>query len=161
MMSFSQWTFIKPCTGDISKLTHAISDESNNNTILVLLPIRAYAIIIRAGCEQHPTDSEHEDNYDDWKAKQAEAVPMNRLSGSPKVQYIIKGISNPHELWNTLQTDLHSALSHLGRQDILHQFDAGRPKEDEPLTAYFPKHSKYHTQLTHTDDEITDCNFLM
>jgi hypothetical protein len=87
--------------------------------------MRAYAIIIRDDCEQHPTDSEHEDNYDVWKAKEAEAVPMIRLSGSPIVQYIIKGIRNPHELWNTLETDLHSALSNLGRQDILHLFDAG------------------------------------
>jgi hypothetical protein len=52
----------------------------------------------------------------------------------------------------SLKTCLDTAGSYIGRQDILSQFHGGRPKEDEPLKAYFTKLSNYHIQLDHTDD---------
>jgi hypothetical protein len=63
---------------------------------------------------------------------------------------------NPLEMWNTLETSLDTTGSYIGRQDILRQFRACRPKEDEPLKAYFTKLSNYRIQLDHTDDAITD-----
>jgi len=55
-------------------------------------------------------------------AKEAEAASINRLSGSPEVQCIVKGIRNPHEMYNTLETSLDTARSYIGKQDILCQF---------------------------------------
>jgi len=62
-------------------------------------------------------------------------------------------------MWNTLETSLDTTRSYIGRQDILRQFRACRPKEDEPLKAYFTKLSNCHIQLDHTDDAVTDRDF--
>jgi hypothetical protein len=62
-------------------------------------------------------------------------------------------------MWNVLQTSLDTAGSYIGRQDILRQFHACQPKEDEPLKTYFTKLSNYRIQLDHTDDAITDRDF--
>ena len=72
---------------------------------------------------------------------------------------IVQGIRNPHEMWITLETTLDTAGSDIGRQDILRQFCACRPKEDKSLKAYFTKLSNYRIQLDHTDDAITDRDF--
>jgi len=84
---------------------------------------------------------------------------MIRISCSPEVRRIVNGMRNPLEMWNTLQTSLDATGSYIGRQDILRQFRACRPKEDEPLKAYFTKLSNYCIQLDRTDDAITDRDF--
>jgi len=144
---------------DIRNLTHTNYDEWKDDMILILSAMRAYRIITGDNPEPQPRDFDHDDNYDDWKAKEAEAASMIRLSCSPEVWRIIKGMRNPSEMWNTLETSLDTAGSYIGRQDILRQFCAYRPKEDEPLKAYFTKLSNYCTQLDHTDDAITDRDF--
>jgi len=127
--------------------------------ILILSAIRSYAIITGEDPEQQPLDFDQDDNYDNWKAKEAEAASMIRLSCSSEVRRIIKGIRNPHKMWNTLETTLDIAESYIGIQDILRQFWACRPKEDEPLKAYFTKLSNYRIHLDHTDDAVTDWDF--
>jgi hypothetical protein len=72
---------------------------------------------------------------------------------------MVKGIRNPHEMWNTLETSLDTAGSYIGRQDILRQCHGCRPKEDEPLKSYFTKLCNYRTQMNHTDDAITNRDF--
>jgi len=62
-------------------------------------------------------------------------------------------------MWNMLQTSLDTTGSYIGRQDILCQFHACRPKEDEPLKPYFTKLSNYRIQLDHTDDAMTNRDF--
>jgi len=121
--------------------------------------MRAYAIVTGDDPERQPLDVDHDDNYDDWKAKKAEAASIIRLSCSPEVRRIIKGMRSPLEMWNTLETSLDTTGSYIGRQDILRQFRACRPKQDEPLKAYFTKLSYYCIQLDHTDDAITDQDF--
>ena len=158
-MSSSEPAFNKSRWGDIPKLTHTNYDEWKDDMILVLSAMRAYAIVTGDDPEPQPLDFDHDDNYDDWKAKEAEAASMIRLSCSPEVRRIVKGMRNPREMWNTLETSLDTAGSYIGRQDILRQFRACRPKEDEPLKAYFTKLSNYRTQLDHTDDAITDRDF--
>ena len=137
-------------------LTHANYDEWKDNMILILSAKRAYAIVTREDPELQPLDFDHNDNYDDWKTKEAEAASTIRLSCSPAVRRIVKGIRNPPKMWNTLETSLHTAGSYIGRQDILRQFRACRPKEDEQLIAYFTKLSNYRIQLDYTDDAITN-----
>jgi hypothetical protein len=127
--------------------------------ILILSAMRANAIITRDDPEPQPLDFDHNDNYDEWKAREAEAASMIRLSCSPEIRRIGKGMRNPHEMWNTLQTSLDTAGSYIRRQDMLCPFCAGRPKEDESLKAYFTMLGNYHTELDHTDDAITDRNF--
>jgi hypothetical protein len=158
-MSSSEPAFNKSRWGDIPKLTHTNYDEWKDDMILVLSAMRAYAIVTGDDPEPQPLDFDHDDNYDDWKAKEAEAASMIRLSCSLEVRRIVKGMRNPLKMWNTLETSLDTAGSDIGRQDILRQFRACRPKEDEPLKAYFTKLSNYRTQLGLTDDEITDRGF--
>jgi len=159
-MSFSitssEPAFNKTKWGDIPKLTHTNYDEWKDDMILILTAMKAYAIVTGDDPEPQSHDFDHDDNYDDWKAKEAEAGYIIRLSYSPKVQRIVKGIRNPHEIWNILETSLDTAGSSIGRQDILRQFRACRSKEDEPLKAYFTKLSNYCIQLDHTDDAITN-----
>jgi len=100
--------------------------------------MEAYAIITREDPEPQPLDFNHYDNYDDWKTKEAEAAFIIRLSCSPEVRRIVKSIRNPHEMWNTLETSLDTAGSYIARQDILRQFCACRPKDDEPVEATSP-----------------------
>ena len=127
--------------------------------ILILSAMRAYPIVTGEDPELQPVDFDHDDNYDDWKAKQVEAASMIRLSCYPEVRCIVKGIRNPHKMWNTPETSLDTAGSYIGRQDIVRQFRACQPKEDEPLKAHFTKLSNYRIQLDHTDDAVTDRDF--
>jgi hypothetical protein len=124
--------------------------------ILILSAMKAYAIVTREDPKPQPLDFDHYDNYDDWKAKEAEAASMIRLSCSPEVWRIFKGIQNRHEMSNALEMSLDTAGSYIDRQDIVRQFRACRPKEDEQLKTYFTKLSNYRIQLDHTDDAVTD-----
>jgi len=64
-------------------------------------------------------------------------------------------------MWNTLETSLDTTGSYIGSQDIVCQFRACRPKEDEPINAYFTNLCNNHIQLVHTNDAITYRNFHM
>jgi len=158
-MSSSEPAFNKNGWGAIPKVTHANYDEWKDDMILILSAMRAYAIFTGDDPAPQPLDSDHDDNYDDRKAKEAEAASMIRLSCSAEVWCIVRGMRNPHEMWNTLETSRDTAGSHIGKQDIVRQIHAWRPKEDEPHKAYITKLSKYRTQLDHTDDAITDRDF--
>jgi len=161
MMTFSEPAFNKTRWGDIPKLTHDNYDEWKDNMILILSAMKAYAIVTGEDPEPQPLDFKHDANYDHWKAKEAEAASMIRLSCSSEVRCIVKGIRNLQEMWNRLETRLDTAGSYIGRQDILCQFHAGRPKENKPLKAYFTKLSNYRIQQDHTDDAVTDRDFRM
>jgi len=158
-MTSSEPALNKTRWGNIPKPTHYNYDKWKDDKITILSAMRAYAIVTGMESELQPVDFHHDDNYDDWKGKEAKAVSTIRLSCSPEVRHIVKGIRNPHDLWNTLGTSLETAGSYMGRQDILRQFPACRPKEDEPLKAYFTKLSNYHIQMDHTDDAVTDLDF--
>ena len=138
-MTSSEPAFNKSRWGDIPKLTHANYDEWKDDMILILSAMRAYAIVTRDNPEPQPLDFEHNDNYDDWKPKEAEAASMFRLSCSREVRRMVKGMRDPLEMWNTLQTSQDTTGSYIGRQDIIHQFRACRPMEDETLKIYFAK----------------------
>jgi len=159
MPSSEPAAFNKTRWGDIPKLTHDHYDEWKDDMILILSSMRAYTIVTGEDSEPQPLDFDQDDNYDDWKAKEAEAASIIRLSCSPEVRRIVKGIRNPHEMWNTLEPSLDTAGCYISRQDILRQFRACRPKEGEPLKAYFTKLSNYRIQLDHTDDAVTDRDF--
>jgi len=57
--------------GNIPKLTHANYDEWKDDMILILSAMGAYAIVTGDDPEPQPLDFDHDDNYDDWKAKEA------------------------------------------------------------------------------------------
>jgi hypothetical protein len=95
--------------------------------------MKAYATVTGDDPELQPHDFDHDDNYDDWTAKEPEAASMMRLCCSSKVRRIVKGMRNILDMWNTLRTSLDTTGSYIGRLDILRQFLACRPKEDEPL----------------------------
>jgi len=145
--------------GDIPKVTHANNDKWRDDMRLILSAMRAYTIVTGEDPEPQPLDFDHDDNYDDWKAKEAKAASIIRLSCSPEVWCIVKVIRNPHEMWTTLEASLDSAGSYISRQDILRQFRACQPMVDETLKVYFPKHNNYCIQLDHTDNAITDRDF--
>jgi len=63
--------------------------------ILILSAMRAHAIVTGVDPELQPLDFDHNDNYDDWKAQEAEAASIIRLSCFPEVRRIVKGIRNP------------------------------------------------------------------
>jgi len=112
--------------GNIPKLTHDDYKEWNDDIILILVAMRAYAIVTGEDPKPQPLDFNHDDNKDDWKAKEYEAASIIRLSCSPEVQRIVKGISNSHQMWNTLETSLDTAGSDIGRPAILREFRACR-----------------------------------
>jgi hypothetical protein len=72
--------------GDIPKLTHTNYDEWRDDKIPVLSAMRPYAFVTGDDAELQPLDLHHDDNYDDWKAKEAEATSITRLSCSPDVR---------------------------------------------------------------------------
>jgi hypothetical protein len=163
MMSFSitasEPAFNLTRWGNIPKLTHVNYDEWKDGMIFILSAMRAYAIVTRDDPGSQPLDLDHNDNYDDGKAKEAEAARMIRFSCSHEVRGIVMGMGHSLEMWNTLETSLDTAGSYISRLDILYQFHACQPKEDKPLKAYFTKLSNYHTHLDHIDNAITDRNF--
>jgi len=91
-MTSSEPAFNKMWRGNIPKLTHANYDEWKDDMILILSAMRAYAIVTGEDPDPQRLDFDHDDNYDDWKAKEAKAAPMIRLACSPKVWHIVKGI---------------------------------------------------------------------
>ena len=127
--------------------------------IPVLTAMRAYSIITGNDPEPQPLNLDNKDNYDDWKAMEAETTSTLRPSCSPEVWRIVKGIRNYHEMWNVLESSLVTAGLYIGREDMLPQFRGWRPKENEPVKTDFTKLSNYHIQLDHTDDAITDPDF--
>ena len=132
-MSSSEPAFNKTRWGDIPKLTHTKYNKWRDDTILILSAMRAYAIATGDDPEPQPLDFDYDDNYDCWKAKEAKVVSIIRLSCSPEVRRIVKGMRNPLEMWNMLESSLDTTGSYIGRQDILPQFHACRPKKVEPL----------------------------
>jgi hypothetical protein len=81
--------------------------------------MRLYAIVAGEDPNTQPLDFNRDDNYDHWQGKEAEVASIIGLSCSPDVRDIIKGISNPHEMWNSLETSLDTAESYIQRHDIL------------------------------------------
>jgi len=160
-MTSSEPTFNKNKLGDIPNLTHTNYDEWRDDMIPVLSAMRAYAIVTGDDPEPQLLDLDHNDKYDDWKAKEAKPTSIITLSCSTKVRRIVKGIRNPDKMWNVLETSLDTAGSYIGTEDILRQFCACRPQEDEPLKSYFTNLNNYHIQLDLTDDTNTDCDFHM
>jgi len=158
-MTSSEPTFNLTRWGNIPQLTYDNYDKWKDNIIPILSAIKAYTIVTGENPESQPLAFDHDDTYDVWMAKKAEAACIIRLSCSSEVRRIVKGIRNPHTMWNTLETSLDTAGSYIGRQDILRQFRACQPKEDEPFEVYFTKLSNYHIQLDHTDDAVTDQDF--
>ena len=75
--------------GDMPKPTHTNYDEWKDDMILILSAMGAYAIVTGEDSELQPLDFYHDDNYDDWKAKEAEAASIIRLSCSPEIQRIV------------------------------------------------------------------------
>jgi len=127
--------------------------------ILILQAMRAFAIVAGDDPKPQPPDFDHDDDNGDWKAKEAEAACMMRLSCSPEVWHIVKGMGNPLEMWNTLETSLDTTGSYISRQHMIRQFCACWPKEDEPPKAYFTKLSNYSIQRDNTNDAITNRDF--
>jgi hypothetical protein len=95
--------------------------------ILVLSAMRAYAIVNGDYPEPQHLALDHNDNCEDCKAYEAEAPSMIRLSCSPNVRCIVKGMRNPDNKWNTLESSLDTAISYISRHDILRQAQACRP----------------------------------
>ncbi|KAF8248632.1 hypothetical protein K440DRAFT_546650 [Wilcoxina mikolae CBS 423.85] len=91
--------------GDIPKLSHTNYDEWKDAMILILPAMRAYGIVTGDDPEPQPLAID----YDDWKAKEVQAASIIKLSCSPEVRHIVKGIRNPHEMWNMLETSLDTA----------------------------------------------------
>jgi hypothetical protein len=127
-MTSSKPTFNKSRWGDIPKLTHDNYNEWKDDMILILSPMQADAIVTGVDPELQPLDFDHDANYDNWMAKDAEAASMIRHSSSSEVRRIVKGIRNLHERWNKQETTLDTAGSNLRRQNILRQFCACQPK---------------------------------
>jgi hypothetical protein len=92
MMTSSKPAFNKTRWGNIPKLTHDNYDEWKDDMILILSAMKAYTIVTGQDPEPQPLGFDHDDNYDDWKAMEAEAASMIRLSCSSEVWRIVKGI---------------------------------------------------------------------
>jgi hypothetical protein len=145
--------------GNILDLAHTNYNNWKDGLIHILSPMRAYPIITGENPQPQPIDFHYDNMYNDWKRLTANAASMMRLSCSPTVRHIVRGIRNVGGMWKTLQTHLDPAGSWNGRHDILHQFLVCRLKENEPLTAYFTRLSNYGIQLDNTDNAITNEDF--
>jgi len=151
--------FITTRWGDIPKLTYANYDYWKDDIILIISAMRAYAIVTGDDPELRLVDFKNHDNKDDWKARKAEATSMIRLSCSPEVRHIGKGMRYPLKMWKTLESSLDTAASYISTQNTFRQFGAYWPKDNEHLEAYFTKRSNYRMQLHNTNNAITDRDF--
>jgi len=91
-MTSSEPAFNKTRWGGITKLTHDNYNEWKDDMILILSAMKAYAIVTAVDPELQPLDFDHDDNYNDWTAKEAEAAFMITLSYSSELRSIVKGI---------------------------------------------------------------------
>ncbi|KAF8244093.1 hypothetical protein K440DRAFT_636544 [Wilcoxina mikolae CBS 423.85] len=118
LITSSKHTFNKTKWGVIPQLSHTNYNECKDDMIFILSANRAYEIFSGDNAEPQPLDID----YDDWKAEEVQAACIIKLSCSPEVLRIIKGIRNSHEMWNMLETSLDTAGLYIGRQDILRHF---------------------------------------
>jgi len=160
-MTTFELTFITSRWGNILKMTHSNNDKWKDDMILILSAMRAYTTATREDPKLQPVDVNHDEKDDDWKPEEAEAVSVIRRSYTPKVRGIVTGIQNPHEMWNTPETFMDTTIFYVGWQDILGQFHACQPMEDNPLHAHFTKLRNYCIQVVYTYDAITNQDFHM
>jgi len=71
--------------------------------------MRAYAIVTVDDPEPQPLDFDQDHSSDHWKANEAKAGSMMRVSCSTIIWRIVLGMRNPHEMWNTPETILDTA----------------------------------------------------
>jgi hypothetical protein len=81
--------------GENSNHTPTNHNKWKHDKTLIPLAFRAYIIITAADHEPQPFDFDPNDNYDDWKATEAEAASEIRLLYSPEVRRIMKGMITP------------------------------------------------------------------
>jgi hypothetical protein len=60
--------------------------------ILIISAMRAYAIVTGDDPDPQPRYFDNDDNYNNWKAQEAKAACIIRVSCSPEVWRIVKGM---------------------------------------------------------------------
>ena len=118
--------------GNIPLLTYLNYEAWKGIKFHVLRALDADNII--AGEEEEPMPIDLD--YKDYKKRASKAASIISLSFSPEIRPYLKGLQTPREMWETLQTQLDSAVILIGRTGILRKFCTARPQKDGQINSY-------------------------
>jgi len=136
--------------------------------IQVLQGIMAWDIVMEV--EAEPDEPEDHENfakeavlqrkaYKDYLQRKSQATAIIYGSCSSAVKVYIKGMRDPVKMWKELEDRTNGAISSVGRMTLFRKFTALRPTAGQSLDTYFSQLLEISTQLTGSEEAISDMMF--
>jgi len=94
--------------------------------------------------------------YKDYKQRKLQAVAIIYGSCTNAVKVYIKGMEDPVQMWKELEARTNTANSLVGRMSLFRKFSTLRPTPGQPLNAYFAELLDITTELTGSEQAVSD-----
>jgi len=143
--------------GSIKKLTDTNYAVWKGDVTVILEAMNALDIVI--GEEEEPPAGNTvaaRTAIADYRKRRALATSAIRFSCTEIVAIYINGLSNPREMWETLNQRLDTTTSYIGRTTIVTKFQNARPVAKESIGVYIARLQTYRLQLQGSTEEISD-----
>jgi len=158
----------KHTLGVINLLNMANYATWKEDCIQVLQGIMAWDIVMEV--EAEPDEPEDHENfakeavlqrkaYKDYLQRKSQATAIIYGSCSSTVKVYIKGMRDPVKMWKELEDRTNGAISSVGHMTLFLKFTALRPTAGQSLDTYFSQLLKISTQLTGSEEAISDMMF--
>ena len=159
-------TFKHP-KGSYERLNAVNYPTWSNSTRRLLRALRAWSIV--AGEEVTPTIpppgtglsgvAKAKKNLEDFQQRQEDAALVIYNSCSASLRSYIDKIDDPKTMWDTLDKQLNTAKSAVGRQAIFRQFMELKPSTGKAIGDWFTKLLELKNQVDGTPEAITPVMF--
>ena len=159
-------TFKHP-KGSFERLNATNYPTWSNSTRRLLRALRAWAIV--AGEEEVPVIpaagtglggvAKAKKDLEDFVQRREDAALVIYNSCSATLRSYIDKIDDPKTMWNTLDKQLNTAKSAVGRQAIFRQFMELKPTSGESIGDWFTKLLELKNQVKGTPEAITPVMF--
>lgn len=160
-------TFKHP-KGSYERLNATNYPTWSNSTRRLLRSLRAWSIITgdeitpvipEAGVATTNAVAIAKKNLAEFQQRQEDAALVIYNSCSASLRSYIDQIDDPKNMWDTLDKQLNTAKSAVGRQAIFRQFMELKPTAGEPIGEWFTKLLELKNQVVNTPEAITDVMF--
>jgi len=94
--------------------------------------------------------------YKDYKQRKLQALTIIYGPCTNAVKVYIKGIYDPVETWKELKARTNTANSSVGRISLFRKFSTLHPTPGQPLNAYFAELLDITTELTGSEEAVSD-----
>jgi hypothetical protein len=158
----------KHSLGVINLLTMTNYATWKEDCIQILLGIMAWDIVMEV--EAEPDEPEDQDSfakeavlerkaYKNYLQRKSQATAIIYGSCSSSVKVYVKGMRDPVKMWKELEVRANGANSSVGRMTLFRKFIALRPIPGQTLDNYFSQLLEISTQLTGSEEAVSDMMF--